>query len=90
MAISKADTEAITRGIAAGLKPHLEEIYRRLAAIEASGPKSFADAYAGTWKEGAFKAGTMVTHSGSLWIAHADTEDRPGTSPHWQLMVKSR
>lgn len=47
--------------------------------------------YDGVWKEPNFYTrGTVVTYSGSLWIALKDTEkgSRPGTNKDWQLCVK--
>ena len=45
--------------------------------------------HAGTWKEGAFKGGALVTDKGSLWLAKRATTGRPGQSDAWQLVVKN-
>jgi len=44
---------------------------------------------AGVWKEGAgYVAGDAVSHGGSLFIAQAETTERPGKSDQWRLAVK--
>ena len=43
----------------------------------------------GIWKAGvAFQRGDAVTYGGSLWIAQADTEQKPGDGADWRLAVK--
>lgn len=42
----------------------------------------------GVWREGEYRAGDGVTHSGSYWIAQRDTSDRPETGDNWRLAVK--
>jgi hypothetical protein len=47
--------------------------------------------YRGVHREGRYAAGDAVTHQGSLWIARAATERRPGSeggAQDWQLAVK--
>ena len=79
----------IMKGIAGALKPLLEEVYKRLAALESSDSKQLIG-YAGVWKEGAYQKGALVTCRGGLWVAHEPTSDRPGTpGGAWQLIVKS-
>ena len=46
--------------------------------------------HAGTWKEGAFKGGALVTDKGSLWLAKRATTARPGQSDAWQLVVATQ
>jgi hypothetical protein len=43
----------------------------------------------GTWNASTqFNDGDAATHDGSLWLCKASTRDRPGSSAHWQLVVK--
>lgn len=45
--------------------------------------------YRGVFKEGSgYKAGDAATFGGSLWVARADTADKPGTSDAWTLAAK--
>jgi len=43
---------------------------------------------AGVWTERAYVAGDTVSHGGSMFIAQADTSEKPGKSDHWRLAVK--
>lgn len=45
--------------------------------------------YCGVWKEGEHDQGDVVTLAGSAWHCQEKTQDRPGTSTAWKLMVKS-
>lgn len=50
---------------------------------------TLADFDTGIWKEGtAYTRGSMVTYSGSAFIARADTSAKPETSQDWRLFVK--
>lgn len=42
----------------------------------------------GVWKQGRYERGDGVTYGGSYWIAQADTEATPSSSPDWRLAVK--
>ena len=91
----------ILDGIALGYAPILKEFVgrfganeKRIAALEkaieelrANGP-NLASAYKGSWMLGAFHRGDLVTMSGSLWLALADTEEKPGAGACWKLVVK--
>jgi hypothetical protein len=45
--------------------------------------------YRGTWKPGTYNEGSVVTSSGSMWIAKSVTSERPGNgATAWQLTVK--
>ena len=44
--------------------------------------------HCGVWHEKNYKAGSLVTHSGGLWLANKGTKQRPGQSG-WTLIVKS-
>jgi hypothetical protein len=66
---------------------HIEALEAQLAS---GGPKSLLDAFRGTWKSGeTYHRGELVTYQGSLWFVHRDSDERPGTSPAYQLCVKS-
>ena len=54
-----------------------EEIMREVDRRIAAQPTVH---HAGTWKEGAFKGGALVTDKGSLWLAKRATTGRPGQS----------
>lgn len=45
--------------------------------------------YRGVWREGPHARGDVVTWAGSAWHCQRDTDDKPGTSDAWKLMVKS-
>jgi hypothetical protein len=49
---------------------------------------NLADIYKGVWKAGSFERGDVVTMSGHMWLALADTEARPGTDKTWHLAIK--
>ena len=59
----------------------------RIAALETQ----LAVKYCGTYRDGTdYVAGSLVTRSGALWLATADTHETPGTgSASWKLVVKS-
>lgn len=46
--------------------------------------------YRGVWlQDKTFAVGSVVTHSGSLWLAKEPTDRRPGTDPSWKMIVKN-
>ena len=62
-------------------------LVQRIAELETRGVE-----YKGTFQRSCFYArGDLVTHSGSLWCAAAETKplEIPGVSPSWVLAVKS-
>ncbi len=45
--------------------------------------------YRGVFKDGeAYEQGDLVTWAGSLWYAHAETNEKPEASTKWQLAAK--
>ena len=45
--------------------------------------------YRGTWKPGTYAEGSIISHSGSMWLARSETTARPGAGPsEWLLTVK--
>jgi hypothetical protein len=61
------------------------ELERRVEELEARPSLHDAGVYeAGT----AYSRGAAVSHSGSYWVAKADTTLRPGESTDWRLIVK--
>jgi DNA-binding transcriptional MerR regulator len=61
------------------------ELERRIEELEARPSLHDAGVYeAGT----AYAKGAAVSHSGSYWVAKADTVARPGESTQWRLIVK--
>jgi hypothetical protein len=86
-----AADEAGKQGLAWRVRK-FDEIDRRLAELEEriAAAKGFnlADVYYGVWQAGIYERGSLVTHGGSLWIALASTEGRPGETDDWQLCVK--
>lgn len=66
------------------LRP-LRDLLLRVEALETRPTMS----YAGTWTEGErYSQGQSVSLSGSLWSCLEDTDERPGGSPNWRLIVK--
>jgi hypothetical protein len=46
--------------------------------------------HCGVWKEGKrYRAGSLVTHQGGLWLVTKSTKERCGQSSAFQLVVKS-
>ncbi len=70
------------------LTERLDAAERRIAALESRGP-NLADAYRGAWMYGSYKRGALVTHSGSIFLALKDTDEKPATSDAWKLVVKA-
>ena len=51
--------------------------------------ESTAFKYCGTWAPGRYGENSFVTHSGSMWISKALTDEKPGAgATAWQLAVK--
>jgi len=63
---------------------------REQVASKTSIVKSIVE-YKGVWtKDTAYGCGSAVTCGGSLWIARADTSEKPGDgATKWQLAVKA-
>jgi hypothetical protein len=86
---TKAQNEALLRGITSVLKPLLADIFTRLKALEAGG--SLADVYRGAHEAGAiYRRGELLTDAGSLWLCLHETTDRPGKSHNWRLVAKGK
>jgi hypothetical protein len=67
------------------------EIDARLAALEAreNHSLSLADSWKGVWALGEYKRGEVVSYDGSLWLALALTDERPGDGKTaWRMIVK--
>lgn len=61
-------------------------IEERMAEVQV---RSFADLYRGVFKHGeSYKRSQFATWGGSLFLALADTGNRPGESNDWQLVTK--
>lgn len=78
-----------------GLVDHCLIVQRnRIRKLEAevtelkSGGPNLADCYRGSWMVGAYPRGSVVTASGSLWLALKDTEEKPGSGDAWKLACK--
>ncbi|ORE92691.1 hypothetical protein ATO13_17259 [Stappia sp. 22II-S9-Z10] len=83
----KAFGEEIVAAVRGYVDRRLFEMEGRLQAVETRGLK-----YAGIYQRAVdYERGTVVTHSGSAWVAVRDvaTGDIPGTADGWQLMVKA-
>ena len=76
--------EAVAGYVSKRIKP----LQDRIAELES---KPVPDCQ-GTWKgDKTYKAGTLITHGGSMWFATGETRQRPGSGPgsQWVLCVKS-
>jgi hypothetical protein len=71
-------------GAFGALEARLLTTQSRVAELEAKPTLK----YAGTWCEGGFKAGELVTHAGSCWHANTDTISKPGTNADWTMVVR--
>lgn len=49
---------------------------------------TLADMHRGIWREGSYQRGSVVTWSGSQWLAIVDTDGKPETTKDWTLIVK--
>lgn len=79
--------DAIVAGVSDTFAAKFAALTARVAEAEAKGIEYF-----GTWAPGAYRKGSAVTWSGSLWIAEAATKSKPGEgsmdSRAWRLAVK--
>jgi hypothetical protein len=82
---------AVVNGVALGdflwLSARIGEAEQRLAELE---ERSKGVPYKGVWSPDVqYKAGSFVSHGGSLWHADVDVKGtRPGDGALWQLAVK--
>lgn len=78
-------------GLRDGLIVRLDALERQLAAQSGAKAGPFGVRWAGVYRDlTSFAEGELVTHKGGLWLATADTSERPGASPDWRLIVKSK
>ena len=63
----------------------LKPLQDRIAELEARPELK----HLGIWREKNYKAGSLVTHKGGLWLCQKATKQRPGQSSAWTLIVKS-
>lgn len=95
--MTKEEVEALSKGIAEGIRPRLAALEERLKALEESmesAKKSMNGRgirYRGVYQPSEFyDPGDLATHDGGLWHCHQKTVSRPGTPDSgWQLAVKS-
>lgn len=85
-AIGPATLEAIDRA----QKPLLDRIDALEKAAEQlkANPPTLIASYKGIWQPGGTKRGDVVTLDGSLWLAMADTDAKPGIGDTFRLIVK--
>ena len=79
--------EQIVQAVADGLRPVLRKLEERIAELE----KRPMLEDAGVWQERAvYRPGQVTTYKGSAWVCRqANSNERPGKSDVWRLMVKS-
>jgi len=93
--ISDADTETLASVIAAAVKAATAPLAAKIAALEAKQKaieqQGIAVEYRGVFQPGTtYARGQLVTRSGGLWLALAETTTPPGSAaPCWKLVVKS-
>lgn len=87
-ALEAAIEKAVTNPVGERLKALDERIGELEKELKAGGP-NLAHAYKGAWMYGAYKRGSLVTHSGSIFLALKDTDEKPATSDAWKLVVKA-
>jgi hypothetical protein len=67
-----------------GLTAQIVALKARLTHLEETRFK-----YCGVWAPGRYGENSFVTHSGSMWISKAATDEKPGAgATAWQLAVK--
>ena len=72
------------RDLHEGLSSRIADLESRVYVTETTQLR-----YRGTWKPGTYNEGSVVTSSGSMWIAKSVTSERPGNgATAWQLTVK--
>jgi hypothetical protein len=82
---------AVVEGVKHYVGRQLAPIEARLAALEAAQHKTLADAFRGGWMPGStYKRGELVQHANQLFLALDDTDGRPGESPYWRALSKTR
>ena len=104
--LTHAHVEAMLKGTIQAIAQRLKELSTRIAALE--GGSATADTslearvkaledrpqwvYKGTWEQGAYVPGNLVTDRGSLWYCRHVTGARPGEpaveSRSWVLVAK--
>lgn len=69
------------------VKTNHAALVKRLEALEQK-----ALSYRGVWRHGeSYQRNTIVTHAGVAWLAHKDTDSKPGGGDvAWQMIVKSK
>jgi len=68
-------------------RDRIRALKAEVAELKAGGP-NLADCYRGSWMVGAYRRGSVVSASGSLWLALKDTEEKPGSGDAWKLVCK--
>jgi len=80
--------DCIAASVAKQLK-RINELEQTVAELKAAQTKSLADAFRGAWMPGSvFVRGSLAVHDGSLWLALADSDQKPGASADWKLICK--
>jgi hypothetical protein len=86
--VARADRQPPEDAQALLKKSHdrIDELEQRVKTLELK-PEI---AYCGSFQDSTqYSPGSLVTRSGSLWLATARTAGAPGADPHWKLIVKS-
>ena len=91
----REDLSSLMSGLGTAAKKLNDDLEARFdAKLEAleqrlSSGINLADSYEGTHNLGkTYGRGKLVTHKGSLWLCKGQTNERPGESSYWQLIVK--
>lgn len=85
----QASGESLASTMNPDLNPVNAAIAPLLARLEALEQRP-ALSYRGVFKQGsAYREGSLTTHNGGLWLARADSTQRPGSGAEWTLIVKS-
>ncbi|MPZ31447.1 MAG: hypothetical protein GEV13_10695 [Rhodospirillales bacterium] len=67
----------------------IKELEATVTALQQANEKTLADSFRGAWMAGTvFARGSLAVHDGSLWIALANSDQKPGTSADWKLICK--
>jgi hypothetical protein len=64
---------------------HVSALKKEIARVDRGQMRFFGVHESGR----SYRANSLVVRRGGLWIALQDTTELPGTSPQWQLAVKS-
>lgn len=81
---------ALLEGISEALVQWKQQIDARFMSIECAQTRTLADAYRGSFAPNThYERGALINDRGALWLAMCLTDQRPGHSSDWKLIIKA-